>query len=75
MLVGARRTRFRIGAVRGVLELAALAAGIVLGGTYGVGTVLFALAVGPVVESSFWLLARTPLVRRSPRPVPVAVGE
>lgn len=68
MLVGARRTRFRVGLVRGTLELGALAAGIVLGGTFGVGTVLFALLVGPIVEASFTLLARTPLAadRRAP---------
>ena len=53
MLVGARRTRFRIGVVRATLELIALAAGIALGGTFGVGTVLFAFLVGPIVEASF----------------------
>ena len=34
-----------------------------LGGTFGVGTVLFALGVGPCIEVSFWLLSNTPLVR------------
>ena len=61
MLVGARRTRFRVGIVRGTLELCALIAGILLGGTFGAGTVLFALLVGPIVEASFAVLARTPL--------------
>jgi uncharacterized protein len=61
MLVGALRTRFRVRIVRGALELAALVVGIVLGGTFGIGTVLFALSVGPVVEASFAALARTPL--------------
>jgi uncharacterized protein len=61
MLVVARRTRFRVGIVRGTLELCALVAGILLGGTFGVGTVLFALLVGPVVEASFAVLARTRL--------------
>jgi uncharacterized membrane protein YczE len=61
MLVGARRTRFRVGVVRATLELCALVAGILLGGTFGVGTVLFALLVGPIVEASFAVLARTPL--------------
>jgi uncharacterized membrane protein YczE len=75
MLVGARRTRFRIGVVRAVLELSALAAGIALGGTFGVGTILFALLVGPVVEASFALLARTPLAKPSPAPVPVVIAE
>jgi uncharacterized membrane protein YczE len=68
MLVGARRTRFRVGVVRATIELGALVAGIVLGGTFGVGTVAFALLIGPVVESSFFLLARSPLALPSPAP-------
>jgi uncharacterized membrane protein YczE len=75
MLVGARRSGQRVGLVRAVLELCALAAGIALGGTFGVGTVLFALGVGPVVEASFALLARSPLAVPSPAPVPVVIGE
>jgi uncharacterized membrane protein YczE len=61
MLVGAVRTGRRVGVVRGAIELAALVVGIVLGGTFGVGTVAFALLVGPVVEASFRLLDRSPL--------------
>jgi len=75
MLVGARRTGYRIGIVRAVLEICALVAGVVLGGTYGVGTVLFALLVGPIVEASFAVLARTPIAVPSPAPVPVVIAE
>jgi uncharacterized protein len=75
MLVGARRTGARIGIVRATLELTALAVGIVLGGTFGVGTVLFALLVGPIVEASFAVLGRTPLAVPSPAPVPVVIAE
>jgi uncharacterized membrane protein YczE len=74
MLVGSRRTGVRIAIVRATLELCALVVGIVLGGTFGFGTVLFALAVGPVIEASFWLLERTPLAVRSPTPAPVIEG-
>jgi len=63
MVVGAERTRFRIGVVRGVLELMALAVGFVLGGTVGIGTVAFAVLIGPAVEGSFWLLERASLAR------------
>jgi len=70
MLVGARRTRFRIGIVRGTLELTALVIGIVLGGTFGVGTVLFAFGVGPIVEASFFLLGRSLLARPETIAVP-----
>ena len=36
--------------VRTAIELSALAAGWLLGGTVGIGTVLFALAIGPLVQ-------------------------
>ncbi len=75
MLVGARRTRFRVGIVRATLEICALVVGIVLGGTFGVGTVLFALLIGPIIEASFAALARTPLAVSSPAPVPVVIAE
>ena len=61
MLVGSRRTGVRVGAVRAAIELTALIAGIVLGGTFGVGTIAFAIAVGPAVEASFWVVRHTPL--------------
>jgi uncharacterized protein len=66
MLVGSHRTKVRIAIVRGALELTALAIGIVLGGTFGFGTVLFAFGVGPIVEASFALLARSPLAVEKP---------
>jgi uncharacterized membrane protein YczE len=75
MLVGARRTGVRVGGVRAVLEICALAAGIALGGTFGVGTVAFALLVGPVVEGSFVLLARSPLALDVAVSSPAVIGE
>jgi uncharacterized protein len=65
MVVGARRTPFRIGIVRGALESCALAAGWALGGTVGVGTVAFAVCIGPVVELVFSLLERSPLALKT----------
>jgi uncharacterized membrane protein YczE len=75
MLVGTRRTGLRVGIVRGALELCALVVGIVLGGTFGVGTVLFAFLVGPIVEASFAVLARSPLAQPVPGPASVVVAE
>lgn len=75
MLVGARRTGRRVGLVRAVLEICALAIGVVLGGTFGVGTVLFALLVGPAVESSFSLLQRSPLAAATRAHTAVVTGE
>ena len=61
MLVTSQRLGIRIGAARTGLELAALAIGFALGGTAGIGTLVFGLGIGPTVELSFWLLERTPL--------------
>jgi uncharacterized membrane protein YczE len=60
MLVLSKRTHVRIGVVRGLLEAAAAVTGFVLGGTVGLGTVLYVVAIGPAVEASFTLLARSP---------------
>jgi len=62
MLVLSARTGRRIAIVRAVLEVAVLIAGIALGGTAGLGTLLFAVLIGPAVEASFALLLRSPLV-------------
>ena len=66
MLAGSRRLRKRVGLVRATLELGALVAGIVLGGTFGVGTAVYALAIGPVVEAGFWSLERSGLAVPEP---------
>lgn len=58
MLAGAKGLRQRVGVVRGALELSALALGYLLGGTAGIGTAVYALAVGPVVEFGFWAVQR-----------------
>ena len=61
MLVVSQRLGVRIGFSRTAVELLALVTGFALGGTIGLGTVVFALGIGPAVEASFWLLARTSL--------------
>lgn len=61
MLVASRLLGVRIGVARIGLEVTALVVGFGLGGTAGIGTLVFALGIGPSVELSFWLLQRTPL--------------
>ena len=61
MLVASRRLGLRIGTARTVIEILALGLGFALGGTAGIGTLVFAFGIGPAVEGSFWLLERTPL--------------
>lgn len=62
MLVGAFRTHVRIGVVRAALEGTALLAGFALGGHVGIGTLAFAVLIGPSIEGAFWLISRTRLV-------------
>jgi uncharacterized membrane protein YczE len=45
-----RRTGASLRLVRGVIEVTAVALGFVLGGTVGIGTVAFALLIGPLVQ-------------------------
>ncbi|MFJ5927859.1 YitT family protein [Kitasatospora sp. NPDC092948] len=45
-----RRTGRSVRLIRTAIELTVLAAGIALGGTFGVGTVAYALAIGPLVQ-------------------------
>ena len=71
MLVLSARTGRRIGVVRATIELSVLVVGIALGGTFGVGTIAFALLIGPIIEVSFRLLDRSPLAVPSAEPVPV----
>jgi uncharacterized protein len=61
MLVTSRIAGVRIGVARTATEVAALVTGLLLGGTAGIGTLVFALGIGPAVELSFAILGRTPL--------------
>ena len=56
MLTLARRTGGPVSAIRIAIELAALGIGFLLGGTAGLGTLIFALGVGPTIGVAFRLL-------------------
>jgi len=53
MVLIATRARVRVGVARALVEGAALLAGALLGGKLGVGTILFALGIGPTVDIWF----------------------
>jgi uncharacterized protein len=76
MVVLGERTGIRLGVARAAIELCAVGAGFALGGTIGVGTVVFALCIGPAVEAGFWILQRSrfgePAVAPTPVPAPLA---
>ena len=71
MVVLGARTHVRLGVVRAAIELVALAAGFALGGTVGIGTIVFALTIGPALEAGFWLLRRSPVGAPAPAATPV----
>ncbi|HEY9555109.1 MAG TPA: hypothetical protein VIR58_00155 [Acidimicrobiales bacterium] len=66
LMTGLAKRGHPVRTVRTGIELAALAIGAALGGTVGVGTVVFALAVGPNVH--FFLTRMTLPAPRSRRP-------
>ena len=66
MLALTRRTNIRIGFIRWGMEIAVVTVGILLGGSFGLGTLIFAVLIGPSVDLFFNLFGiRT---RRDDRP-------
>jgi uncharacterized membrane protein YczE len=64
-----RRTGRSVRLTRGCVELVVLAAGFALGGGVGVGTVLYALVIGPLAQTFLRLFTREPRqLRRARRP-------
>ncbi len=63
MVAIAGRTGWSVGVSRAALELTVLAIGMALRGPVGVGTVLFALGIGPAVQLAFRVLRQTPVRR------------
>jgi len=53
-----RRTGRPVSLLRGAIEVSALLVGALLGGTLGVGTIAFALLVGPAVGAALQVVAR-----------------
>lgn len=60
MVAIATRTGWSVGRSRAVLECTVLVLGVLLGGPVGVGTVAFALLIGPAVQLAFRVLHQTP---------------
>jgi uncharacterized membrane protein YczE len=63
-----RRFGWSIRRVRTAIELGILAAGFLLGGTVGIGTVLFAFGIGPIVQAALVVFDREGRVGRRLRP-------
>jgi uncharacterized membrane protein YczE len=70
LMMGLHRLTGRpVALLRGAIEVSALVVGAILGGTVGIGTVAFALLVGPAVAAALRLLpAGPPEVRAAEAP-------
>ncbi|MCA1712993.1 MAG: hypothetical protein LC789_15685 [Actinobacteria bacterium] len=58
-----QRTGWPVGVARAALECGVLVLGVLLGGPVGVGTLAFALGIGPAVQLAFRVLGQTPVRR------------
>lgn len=59
LMIGlSKRTGWSVRLVRTLIELTVLFAGVLLGGTVGIGTLMFAFGIGPVVQFSLRLFNR-----------------
>lgn len=70
LMTGLARRGMAVGPVRGGIELAVLLLGWALGGTVGIGTVVFTLGIGPLVQLFLAHLSLEPLPG-----APVAPGD
>jgi uncharacterized membrane protein YczE len=55
MLALTRRIGWRVSVIRAAIELTVVAFGFLLGGTAGIGTLIFAFGIGPLIGVSFRL--------------------
>jgi len=65
-----RRTGRSVRLVRTTIEVAVLAAGWLLGGTVGIGTLLYAFAIGPIVHVLLPRLTVAPAKKHAPQTAP-----
>ncbi len=61
LMIGlARRTGLSVRLIRTAIEISVLAAGWLMGGTVGIGTIAFALGIGPAVQQAMRVLGLPP---------------
>lgn len=67
LMIGlATRTRVSVGWIRAWIEVSVLAAGWLMGGTVGIGTLLFAIFIGPAAQWGLRIFGLLPPRRVSP---------
>jgi uncharacterized membrane protein YczE len=66
-MVGLAKRGHSVRVVRTFIEISVLLLGYVLGGSVGLGTILFALAIGPIAHAAIPFFSRSPQEWRSRR--------
>lgn len=64
MIAVATRGHMRVGVARAIVEGSALLIGVLLGGSVGVGTIVFAVGIGPAVDAAFQIFRMDAAGRR-----------
>ncbi len=67
MIAVSTRTGLRVGVARAIVEGTALLFGVLLGGSVGIGTLVFALGIGPSVDIAFQIFRMEASGRRKDR--------
>jgi uncharacterized membrane protein YczE len=70
LMVGIANRGHSVRVVRTGIELAVLVVGWLLGGTIGVGTVLYAVTIGPIAHVTIPAFSRGPVLRERPAATP-----
>ena len=65
LMVGLAKRGINIGKARTGVEIAVLLAGVILGGSIGIGTIAFAVLIGPIVAKTLPLLQIRPVTATS----------
>jgi len=65
LMVGLAKRGINIGKARTGVEIAVLLAGVILGGSIGIGTIAFAVLIGPIVAKALPLLQIRPVTATS----------
>lgn len=60
MLWLTKETKYKLSTIKNTMEIIALILGIILGGKFGLGTILASLVAGPLVQRIFMLFKRNP---------------
>lgn len=60
MLALTQRSKFKIGFIRNVMEITVLIIGIIMGGKFGIATIISSLLAGPVLQIIFKIFKKNP---------------